>query len=99
MNMQQMLAQAQRMQRELKKAKDVLYAKEFTLSKGGLVTVKMLGSKEIQSIDIDKDAMEPDNKEMIEETIAACINELIEQIENEEAELEEKITGQRGMGF
>ena len=36
---------------------------------------------------------------MIEETIAACINELIEKISNEEEELEEKITGQRGMGF
>ena len=43
--------------------------------------------------------IEADNKEMIEETIAACINELIETISNEEAELEEKITGQRGMGF
>ena len=99
MNMQQMLAQAQRMQRELRKAKEVLYAKEFTSSKGGLVTVVMLGSKEVKSIDIDKDAIEADNKEMIEETIAACINELIETISDEEAELEEKITGQRGMGF
>ena len=50
-------------------------------------------------IDIEEDALEKDNKEMIEETIAACINELIKQIAEEEAELEEKITGQRGMGF
>ena len=54
MNMQQMLAQAQKMQRELRKAKEVLYAKEFTSSKGGLVTVVMLGSKEVKSIDIEK---------------------------------------------
>ena len=41
MNMQQMLMQAQKMQRELRKAKEALYEKEFTLSKSGLVTVIM----------------------------------------------------------
>ncbi|MBR0295013.1 MAG: YbaB/EbfC family nucleoid-associated protein [Bacilli bacterium] len=99
MNMQQMLMQAQKMQRELRKAKEALYEKEFTLSKSGLVTVIMYGNKEIKSIDIDKDAIEPDNKEMIEDTIAACVNELIEKINDEEDEIEEKITGKSGMGF
>ena len=99
MNMQQMIAQAQKMQRELRKAKEALYEKEFTSSKGGLVSVVMMGNKEIKSINIDKDALEPDNKEMIEEMIASCVNELIEKIEDEEAELEERITGQRGIGF
>ena len=66
----------------------------------GLVTVIMLGSKEIKSIDIDKDALEADNKEMIEEMIASCINELIEKISDEEDAIEERITGQKGMmGF
>ena len=55
--MQQMIAQAQKMQRELRKAKEVLYAKEFTSSKGGLVSVTMLGNKEIKSIDIEEDAL------------------------------------------
>lgn len=99
MNMQQMLMQAQKMQRELRKAKEALYEKEFTLSKSGLVTVIMYGNKEIKSIDIDKDAIEPDNKEMIEDTIAACVNELNEKINDEEDEIEEKITGKSGMGF
>lgn len=94
-----MLMQAQKMQRELRKAKEALYEKEFTLSKSGLVTVIMYGNKEIKSIDIDKDAIEPDNKEMIEDTIAACVNELIEKINDEEDEIEEKITGKSGMGF
>ena len=99
MNMQQMLAQAQKMQRELRKAKDALYEKEFTLSKGGLVTVVMYGNKEVKSIDIEKDALEADNKEMIEETLAACLNELIKQISDEEDAIEERITGQKGMGM
>lgn len=99
MNMQQMIAQAQKMQRELKKAKDALHAKEFTLAKGGLVTIVMYGNKQIKSITLDKDAVEPDNKEMIEDMVASCVNELITKISEEEEKIEESITGQRGMGF
>ena len=95
MNMQQMIQQANKMQRELQKAKEALAEKEFTLSKGGLVTIVMAGDKNIRSINIEKDALEADNKEMIEETIAACVNELIKQISDEEEKIEESITGQK----
>lgn len=96
MNMQQMIMQAQKMQRELQKAQDALKAKEFIVSKGGAVTVTVLGSKEIKSIDIDKDALDPENKEMIEEMIALAINEAVAQIEKESEEINEKITGRSG---
>ena len=56
--MQQMLAQAQRMQRELKKANEELDKKEFTASKSGMVTVTMTGNNKVAKIDIDKDAIE-----------------------------------------
>ena len=45
MNMQQMMAQAQKIQRELKKAQAELAQKEFKISKGGAVTVVVRGSK------------------------------------------------------
>ena len=45
--MQQMMIQAQKMQRELKKAQAELAAKEFVISKGGAVTVTVLGNKEM----------------------------------------------------
>ena len=96
MNMQQMIAQAQRMQRELEKAQNALKAKEFKVSKGGAVTVIVMGSKEVKSIDIDKDALAPENKEMIEEMIALAINEAVAQIEKESEEINEKITGRQG---
>ena len=96
MNMQQMIMQAQKMQRELQKAQDALKAKEFTVSKGGAVTVVVMGSKEIKSIDIDKDALAPENKEMIEEMIALAVNEAVAQIEKESEEINEKITGRQG---
>lgn len=96
MNMQQMMMQAQKMQRELKKAQDALAAQEFTITKGGAVTVTILGSKEIKKIDIDEDAFEKDNKEMIEDMIALAINELVAKITAEEEAINEKITGRAG---
>ena len=96
MNMQQMLMQAQKMQRELQKAQDELKKKEFTVSKGGAVTVVVLGDKTIKSIDIDKDAMDPDNKEMVEEMIAMAVNEAHQKIDVESAEINEAITGRSG---
>ena len=93
MNMQQMLAQAQKIQREIKKAKDELYQKEFEVSKGGAVKVRMKGDKTVVGIEFEDDLLEADNKEMIEEMLIACINELIEKIEDEEAAIEEKYAG------
>lgn len=98
MNMQQMVMQAQKIQRELKKAKDELAKQEFTVSKGGAVTVVMMGDKTIKSISIDDDAFDADNKEMVEEMIALAINELFEKISAAEEKIEEKITGRAG-GF
>lgn len=97
MNMQQMIIQAQKMQREMKKKQAELEQKEFTISKGGAVTVVVMGNKTIKSIDIEKDVMDPDNKEMVEELIALAINEAVEKIKAEEAAINEQITGGAGM--
>ena len=98
MNMQQMMAQAQRMQRELKKAMAALAEKEFVVSKGGAVTVTVLGNKEVKSIEIDKDAFDEENREMVQDMIALAINEAIAQIDEEAEAINERITGQPG-GF
>ena len=98
MNMQQMMAQAQKMQRELKKAMAALAEKEFVVSKGGAVTVTVLGNKEVKAIEIDKDAFDEDNREMVQDMIALAINEAIAQIDEEAEEINERITGQPG-GF
>ena len=98
MNMQQMMAQAQKMQRELKKAQAELAQKEFVVSKGGAVTVTVMGSKEVKSVQIDKDSLDPENKEMLEDLIAIAINEALEKIAEEEEAINERITGQPG-GF
>ena len=96
--MQQMMIQAQKMQRELQKAYDELDKKEFKVSKAGLVEIVVLGNRQIQKIDIEKDGLDPDNKEMIEDLIVSGLNELFEKIDEEKDAIEEKITGRKG-GF
>lgn len=96
MNMQQMLMQAQKMQRELQKAQDELKKKEFTVSKGGAVTVVVFGDKTIKSVNIDADAFDPGNKEMVEEMVAMAINEAHQQIDAAVAEINESVTGRPG---
>lgn len=98
MNMQQMMIQAQKMQRELKKALDELAKQEFTVNKGGAVKVTMMGNGTLKAIDIDEDAFEKDNKEMIQDLIVMGVQELSEKIEEAKADINEKITGSRS-GF
>ena len=92
MNMQQMLIQAQQVQRKLQKAQDELKQKEFTVTKGGAVTVVVKGDKTIKSILIDKDAFDADNKEMI----AMAINEAVATIEKESEAINQQLTGRAG---
>lgn len=94
--MQQMLQQATRMQRELEKAHAELEAKEFKIEKAGLVTIVVMGNRTIKSIEIDKDALNPDDAEMIQDTIASAINEALEKIEEANKAIEEKVTGRKG---
>lgn len=98
--MQQMMIQAQKMQRELKKAMDELAKQEFTVNKSGAVNITMMGDGSIKAVEIDDDAFEKDNKEMIQDLIVIGINELTEKIEEAKEEINERITGSRGgLGF
>ena len=100
MNMQQMMIQAQKMQRELKKAMEQLAQQEFAVSKGGAVKVVMMGDGSVKSIEIEDDAFEKDNKEIIQDLIVMAISELSEQLEEAKEEINERITGSRGgLGF
>ena len=100
MNMQQMMAQAQKMQRELNKAYAELAEKEFTVTKGGAVTVTMLGSRILKSVSIDEEALEKENKEMLEDMIVMAFNEVVGQIDKAKGDINERITGSRtGLGM
>ncbi len=97
--MQQMLMQAQKMQRELAKAQNELAEKEFKITKAGMVEVTLKGNKTISSLVIDKDALDPENAEMLQEAIVMAINEGLEKIQKATDEIESKITGRTGFPF
>lgn len=98
MNMQQMLMQAQKMQRELKKKLEALGNEEFEVTKSGAVKVVVLGNKTIKSVSIDEEALNKDDKEMVEELIVMAINEALKTISEKEAAINEQVTGRAG-GF
>lgn len=97
--MQQMLMNAQRMQRELQKAQAALAEKEFKVSKNGMVELVMFGNRQIKELNIDKDALDPENADMLTEAITLALNEALEQIDAANAEIEERITGKGGLGL
>ncbi len=97
--MQQMLMQANKLQRELLKAHEELDKKEFTAEQGGMVKMTVKGDKEIVKIEIDGDALDAENKEMLEEAIALCYNGILADIKKEADAIDERITGKSGLPF
>ena len=98
MNMQALMQQAQRMQREMQKKQQELEAKTFHIeSAGGAIAIDIKGTRQIESIKIDKDAIDPDDKEMLEDMLKIAINEAIEIIDNEHAKIQQKMASSMGM--
>lgn len=93
MNMQQLMQQAQKMQRDLQKKQNELNQKVFTIeSAGGAIKIEIKGSKEILSINIDKDAIDPDDKEMLEDMLKIAINEAISTVDQASEAINSSIT-------
>ncbi len=96
MNYQQMMVQAQKLTRELEKAREELAKQTFTKSKAGIVTVEMNGAKELLSVMIDPSVLNEEDVEMVEETIVLTVNEILAEISKKEEEIESKMMGGRG---
>ena len=91
MNMQQMLIQAQKMQREMQKEQDALGKKEFKVSKNGIVTVTMMGTRELVAIEIADAGLDKEDKEFLELTIKDAINDCLNQIEEANEAIQAKM--------
>ncbi|MEF2845644.1 MAG: YbaB/EbfC family nucleoid-associated protein, partial [Eggerthellaceae bacterium] len=78
MNMQQMMRQAQKMQKELAKAQEEIANMTFEGSAGGgMVTATARGDMSIASIRIDPEALDPEDTDMLEDMICAAVNEAL----------------------
>lgn len=99
-NMNNLMKQAQKMQKQMEETTKELEEKEYEASSGGgAVKVTINGKKEITALHLDEDIVDKDDIEMLEDTIIAAINEAIRmQSEDEKAQMG-KITGGMGGGF
>lgn len=83
MNMQSLMAQAQKMQRDITKKKEAIDIMEFE-GKSELVSVKVNGKKEIVSVKIDENAeLTKDDIEVIEDMIKIAINQALSKVDEE----------------
>jgi DNA-binding YbaB/EbfC family protein len=100
MQQQQQLAQIQAMQREMEAAQEELEKKEVTTTAGGgAVEITVNGRKELVSVKIDPDVMDPDDPDMLQDLIIVAVNEALRQIEEISAAEMEKVTGGINLPF
>ncbi len=93
-NMQSMLKQAQKMQEEMAEKQAELEEREYDVAAGGgVINVKINGKKEILSVKIDPEVIDPDDAETLEDLIVAAVNEAIKKVEAISANEMQKITG------
>lgn len=87
------------MQKQMEESQKALEEKEFTASAGGgAVEVTVSGKKEITSVKLKEEVVDPDDIEMLEDLIMAAVNEALRKVEEETASSMSKLTGGMGLG-
>ncbi len=100
MNMQQIIRQAQKMQKKMEEAQEEASLLELEASAGGgMVTVKVNGKQELLSIVIEKDVVNPDDIEMLQDLIVAAVNEGMKKAQAAMQEKLSSITGGLGLNM
>ena len=86
MNINSLMKEAKKMQADLEKSQTELALKEFEASAGGgAVTVKVNGQKEIKELKLQKEVIDPDDVEMLQDLIITCINQAFKQVDDAQA--------------
>ena len=97
-NMNAMIQQAQKMQEDMEALQAELVEREYDISAGGgVVNVKINGKKEILSIDIKPEIVDPDDIETLSDILVAAVNEAIKRVEDTNSAEMSKVTGNMSM--
>lgn len=97
-NMNNMIKQAQKMQKDMMKVQEELEQRQIESSAGGgAVTVVVTGKKELVSINIKPEVVDPDDVEMLQDLILAAVNEAIRKAEEMVNSEMSKLTGGFGL--
>ncbi len=98
MNMNNLMKQYQRMQRKLEETQEELAKKEYVgQAGGGAVKITVTGEKKILKVELDKDAVDPEDVETLEDMILAAANQALGEAEEDSQSQMGKLTG--GLGF
>ena len=98
-NMQQLMRQAQKLQEQMEKAQSELDTREYeAASGGGMVKVKVSGKRELLSIELNPQVVDPEDVEMLQDLVLAAVNEALRKgEETREAEMNRLNPGMGGM--
>ncbi len=97
-SMSNLMKQAQRMQRQMEENKKELEEKEFKAAAGGgAVEVIVTGDRKVKAVTIAKDAVDPDDVEMLQDMLIAAFNEAMKQVDEASASMLGGMTS--GLGF
>ncbi len=93
-NMNQLMKQAQKMQRKMEEVQQALEETEMTATAGGgMVEVVVTGKKQVKSITIKPEVVDPDDIETLEDLVTAAVNEAMRQAEEYSQREMGKVTG------
>lgn len=96
-NMNNLMKQAQKMQKQMEETTKELESREYTAAAGGgAVTVTVSGKKEVVSVKLTEEVVDPDDIEMLQDLIVAATNEALRQMEEASGAAMSKLTG--GLG-
>ncbi len=99
MNMNSMMAKAQKMQADMQVAQQQVEQTEVEATAGGgVVTVRANGAKKILSVNISPEAVDPDDVEMLEDLVTAAVNEALTKADDMMQEKMSGITGGMNLG-
>lgn len=86
MNINNLMKEAKKMQASMEKSQEELAQKEFDATAGGgAISVKVSGDKALKEIKIQKDVVDPDDVEMLEDLILTCVNEALRKVDSAQA--------------
>ena len=86
MNINSLMKEAKKMQADLEKSQVEITAKDFEATAGGgAVKAVVSGAKFIKELSINKDVVDPDDVEMLQDLIITCVNEALRKVDEEQA--------------
>lgn len=99
MNQAAMMKQVQKMQQDMIRMQEEMESKTYTAAAGGgMVKAEVNGKNEIVSLEINPEAVDPDDVEMLQDMVIAAVNEALRAAETDKANNMSRMTGGLNLG-